>query len=477
MGYHKLHSRITFQDLPISVENPAGGKREWKDENTGEEGYTVMEYPYGYVRGTLGVDGDEVDVFLGPNKYSDKVFVITQNKKPEDDDGSKPWVETDEQKVMLGFDSAQAAQDAYLRQYDDTRFFGRMIELTMDAFKDRLTRQKGELIKGKMADNGFTREEAERVSSLMSVDLDKLGIPESEWIMGLNEELEHKDVTEEAAIATGKIALAHLKEDPHYYSKLKQTMEKGLQGLAGLAIMSKDNTMLTLSKSAAEKAFKPVRPKDGSEEQLIRSTSEEEEVEKSVLADLRKACAALDEAKMDLVKKYQSKDQAAYMHAAADRGEISRDVVDEFDAKTSKKDYKKLPKDKTPGKETPVSKSEDDQDFDIVKALRAIVASGMSRRARMDAAFKLGQAAGNRSRSPVEAEPVAVDLDIGTARTRPVHEPPVVPVRRVNAPQPAPVASEMMEACTVHGYVHKSNAPCPMCERARVSEAQPLWRR
>ena len=48
-----------------------------------------------------------------------------------------------------------------------------------------------------------------------------------EFRMGLSEELEHRDVTHGRALTTGRIARAHLnKEDPRYYSKLKDMMAK-----------------------------------------------------------------------------------------------------------------------------------------------------------------------------------------------------------------------------------------------------------
>lgn len=39
---------------------------------------------------------------------------------------------------------------------------------------------------------------------------------------GMNEEREHCDITHGDAVLTAKIALAHLKEDPEYYEKLKK---------------------------------------------------------------------------------------------------------------------------------------------------------------------------------------------------------------------------------------------------------------
>ena len=140
MAAYKLAYRTEFQGLPISIENGKGSSRHWTDEETGETGSTKMEYPYGYVRGTLGLDGDGVDVFIGPNKESQKIFIITQMKRPE-------YKEVDEQKCMLGFDSAKDAKSAYLRHYDSPKFFGSMLEMDVHEFEDKLMSQKGKLIK------------------------------------------------------------------------------------------------------------------------------------------------------------------------------------------------------------------------------------------------------------------------------------------------------------------------------------------
>lgn len=136
----KLHGKLEFQGLPISVENRAGSARHWHDMHSGEDGSTKMKYPYGYICGTLGMDGGEVDVFVGPHEDSTRVFVVTQMKKP----GFK---EVDEQKVMLGFHSASEAKRAYLDHYDNPKFFGSMKEFPMTDFKEKLTSNKGKLIK------------------------------------------------------------------------------------------------------------------------------------------------------------------------------------------------------------------------------------------------------------------------------------------------------------------------------------------
>ena len=69
-----------------------------------------MNNTYGYIRGTEGVDGDHIDVFLSDNPASGKVWVIDQVKP----DGS-----FDEHKVMYGFVNAMDATNAYLSNYSE----------------------------------------------------------------------------------------------------------------------------------------------------------------------------------------------------------------------------------------------------------------------------------------------------------------------------------------------------------------------
>ena len=38
----------------------------------------------------------------------------------------------------------------------------------------------------------------------------------------MEEEMEHADITDGDRVLTAKIVRAHLKEDPYYYSKLKE---------------------------------------------------------------------------------------------------------------------------------------------------------------------------------------------------------------------------------------------------------------
>lgn len=128
---HKLHGRMTFRGLPISIENRAGSHRHWHDPHTGRDGKTLMRYPYGYIRRTKGLDGDHVDVFIGPNEQAEKVYVILTNKAPH-------FEIPDEEKCMLGFDSEEEAKAAFHEHYDNPKFFRSMKTLPFDEFKDRV---------------------------------------------------------------------------------------------------------------------------------------------------------------------------------------------------------------------------------------------------------------------------------------------------------------------------------------------------
>lgn len=101
---------VIVQGMPISIENPKGSKRFWKDEK-GNEGHVIMKNHYGYFKKTSGngKDGDAVDVFIGPNpEEAVTVYVVDQNNKSG---------EFDESKVMLGFKSITDAKEAYLSNY------------------------------------------------------------------------------------------------------------------------------------------------------------------------------------------------------------------------------------------------------------------------------------------------------------------------------------------------------------------------
>lgn len=69
-------------------------------------------------------------------------------------------------------------------------------------------------------DTYISKEEAKRVYDYMQYDFDF-----NQFVLGMNVELEHQDVTDGSLIKTAMIAAAHLREVPDYYTKLKQHVE------------------------------------------------------------------------------------------------------------------------------------------------------------------------------------------------------------------------------------------------------------
>ena len=123
-NYKKGHVKINGFD--VSIEQPVGSVRSGKDAS-GKEWSQVMNNTYGYIRGTKGVDGDHIDVFLGPDMNSDMVYVVDQVNT----DGS-----FDEHKVMMGFPSLEDARSAYLSNYEEGwKGLGNITGVTLDGFK------------------------------------------------------------------------------------------------------------------------------------------------------------------------------------------------------------------------------------------------------------------------------------------------------------------------------------------------------
>ncbi len=123
-NYKKGHIKINGFD--VSIEQPVGSVRSGKDAS-GKEWSQVMNNTYGYIRGTESVDGDHIDVFLGPDMNSDMVYVVDQVNT----DGS-----FDEHKVMIGFSSLEDARSAYLSNYEDGwQGLGNITGVALDEFK------------------------------------------------------------------------------------------------------------------------------------------------------------------------------------------------------------------------------------------------------------------------------------------------------------------------------------------------------
>lgn len=138
-GYYK--PAMAWQGLEVVIENPVGTVREGVDEG-GRPWRTEFHYAYGEIPNTTGMDGDPVDVFVGPDATAREVYIVRQMKR-------KQWDQYDEDKVMIDFPTLEAARAAYLGHYDDPRFFGGIVAMPVDEFvrKVKATKDQPAMIK------------------------------------------------------------------------------------------------------------------------------------------------------------------------------------------------------------------------------------------------------------------------------------------------------------------------------------------
>ena len=108
---------MSWRGLDISIEVPKGEVREGRDDH-GTNWANVQSHDYGFIQDSpeVGDDG-HVDVYMGDDLASKKVFVVDQLRP----DGTY-----DEPKVMIGFNSEPEAIAGYLANYpkDWDRFGG-----------------------------------------------------------------------------------------------------------------------------------------------------------------------------------------------------------------------------------------------------------------------------------------------------------------------------------------------------------------
>lgn len=150
-NYQKGHLRL--QGLDVTIETPKGGIRRGPiDQATGQPQWeATMPAHYGYIRGTRGADGDQVDVTLGPRTGAlfngtpeqaarEPVFVVDQI-----DPRTQKF---DEHKALIGFHTPLEAQRAYDESFSDGSGPQRrraINEMAFDQFKNWL--DKGDTTK------------------------------------------------------------------------------------------------------------------------------------------------------------------------------------------------------------------------------------------------------------------------------------------------------------------------------------------
>lgn len=134
--------RIQWRGLTIAIENPAGSVRRGRNRN-GVSWEIRMRFDYGEVVGSMGVDGDPVDIYLGPALEDAPLVYVVHQRRMND------WENYDEDKAMAGFMTEEDAKAAFLSNYTDARFLGPITAMPVDEFvaKVRATKDKPAMIK------------------------------------------------------------------------------------------------------------------------------------------------------------------------------------------------------------------------------------------------------------------------------------------------------------------------------------------
>ncbi|MHB0820138.1 LPD38 domain-containing protein [Stutzerimonas stutzeri] len=123
-NYRKGHVRLA--GLDISIENPRGSERSGTDPDGNQWRHTMSDH-YGYIRRTQAADGEQMDVYVGPQPDSAQVFVVDQLNQQ---DGS-----FDEHKIMLGYPDEESATAAYRSNFDADWKMGNVTAMPVAEFK------------------------------------------------------------------------------------------------------------------------------------------------------------------------------------------------------------------------------------------------------------------------------------------------------------------------------------------------------
>lgn len=131
--------QVVLKDVPIVIENPKGSIRSGK--TNGVSWKSQMNFTYGYIEGSVGNDGDEIDIFLGPLAGTEQnflVYIINQIDPITN--------KFDEHKVMFGFNNSSEAKKAYLSCYETGwKGFGSMDQISLQGFMSWVKQKSNEV--------------------------------------------------------------------------------------------------------------------------------------------------------------------------------------------------------------------------------------------------------------------------------------------------------------------------------------------
>jgi hypothetical protein len=119
---------VNIGGIPVVIETPKGELRQ--NKRGGQPWSVIMPATYGDIKGTVGADGDPIDVYVGEKPTSERVWVIDQI-----DPTTKDF---DEHKTFLGFETPEQVLAAYDGSFSDgsgPSRRGRVNEMTRAEFE------------------------------------------------------------------------------------------------------------------------------------------------------------------------------------------------------------------------------------------------------------------------------------------------------------------------------------------------------
>lgn len=120
--------KVNISGMDVEIESPKGEIRQNKE---GDKPWSVvMKNHYGQIIGTKGIDGDPLDIYIGDNPSSTRVWVVDQI-----DPATKKM---DEHKILFGFNTPEEALAAYHNGFSDgsgPSRVGGITEMTTDGLK------------------------------------------------------------------------------------------------------------------------------------------------------------------------------------------------------------------------------------------------------------------------------------------------------------------------------------------------------
>ncbi len=220
---------VRYRGMVIDIENLDGSVREGKGPNGRTWRTKFNGCHYGELRNSLGTDGDKLDVYIKSKPMdggANTAYIVHQNFPRNHPTKGGQY---DEDKVILGVSSAKEAKELYLRHYNRKDFLRSITEMPIEAFKHYA---KGEN-KGEKVAAG-----AKEIGKQIGINWAKAKFPVKQLSKGIEVEHEHGnergpgvDVGGDSDRVAARIAWAHLKELPDYYTRLGK-MEEGAKKMA-----------------------------------------------------------------------------------------------------------------------------------------------------------------------------------------------------------------------------------------------------